>query len=398
MSTCSLSMAAGNTTTQTEAASKQSFSEWLPSCFKLYDVKKDGMDNPYIQQLNLNVRAQYQWGSLDPNGDHNNGRSSNNEFRRFRIGANAVLFHDYKLETMWNVGGVNAAFKNGERTRTSTGLESLSISTKYSDVGVQLGHFKPAYMGEYRTSSSKIKTIERSAIVNALAAGTIWGASVKNADKKADFGWQAGAWIQGTDDESIWELPEFDSAASALFGASLSHKLGDSATLRLDYMHSFANTDEALASGVDYDGAGATDVVALSYEYNKDQFYFLGEAIGAFNVIDGDDGSENVFGLVLLPSYRISPHFEAVMRYQLSAGSNAAGTYSRYYNLNSNYSDTSDLMQGIYFGMNYFFSPENPHTAKIMVGAEYINSHGTDSAGKKGYNGWSFSTAIRFNF
>ncbi len=394
---CATSAVATETATQSSKLD-QKLNEWLPSVLKLYDEKTDGMENRYIQKLSLNVRAQYQWGSLDPNGDHNNGRSSNNEYRRFRIGGNALVFDNYKVETMWNVGGVNSYFKNGERTRTSTGLESLSVARNVDQVNIQVGHFKPAYMGEYRTSSSKIKTIERSAIVNTLAAGTIWGASLKSADKDAQYSWQVGGWIQGTDEQSIWEMPEFNSTTSMLFGASIARKMDNGATLRLDYMHSFYDTSKALESGIDYDGAGATDVLAISYEYNKDKMYFLGEFIGAFNVIDGDAGAENLFGLVLLPSYHFTPQLEGVFRYQLSVGSNAAGTYSRYYNLNSTYSSTSDLMQGFYFGVNYYMLPESPHTAKVMLGAEYINSHGTDSAGNKGYNGWSFSAALRVNF
>lgn len=40
----------------------------------------------------------------------------------------------------------------------------------------------------------------------------------------------------------------------------------------------------------------------------------------------------------------------------------------------------------------------NPHALKVMFGAEYINSHGTDAAGNKGFTGWQLSTGVRWDF
>ncbi len=396
---------AGETTPVAEVPVADSFSfcKWLPSKFKLFNAEKDNAENPYIQEFNAKFRAQYQWGSVAPNGDNQDSRSSNNEFRRLRAGFDARVFEDYKVEMVWNIGGANSTFneKTGVRGRTSSSLDSFSVSRKFNDVGVELGKFKPAYTGEYRTSSSKIKTIERSAIVNQLTAEKTWGIAAKDANKKSTGAWQTGIWIQGIDDRSLWATPEFNSDTSALFGASLTIQAGENAKVYVDYMHSFANVDGSDVvepDGVSYEGAGARDVLALTYEYNKDQFYFMGELIGGFGVFDGDEGAENVFGLVLMPTYKFNDHFEGVFRYQLSAGSNAAEIYKRYYTTNSTYSSTSDLMQALYFGVNYYVCPEKPDMMKVMAGIEYVNSHGTDSDGDKGYNGWQFSTALRVNF
>lgn len=389
---------------ETPAAESFSFCKWLPSKFKLFNAEKDGATNPYIQEFSAKFRAQYQWGFVDPNGGHQDGmRSSNNEFRRLRAGFSARVFEDYKVEMVWNIGGVNSTVNSSTNARsyTSSSLDSFSVSRNIGEVGVELGKFKPAYTGEYRTSSSKIKTIERSAIVNQLTAEKTWGLALKDANKKSTVAWQTGVWVQGIDDDTIWTTPEFNSDTSALFGASLTIKAGENAKVYVDYMHSFANVEDGDVvepDGVSYEGAGARDVLAITYEYNKDQFYFMGELIGGFGVIGIDESAENVFGLVLMPTYKFNEHFEGVFRYQLSSGSNAAKIYKRYYTTNSDYSSTCDLMQALYFGVNYYICPEKPDMMKLMVGMEYVNSHGLSASDKEGFNGWQFSTALRVNF
>lgn len=386
------------------AADSFSFCKWLPSKFKWFDAEKDNAVNPYIQKFDVTFRAQYQWGSVAPSGDGNqiNERRSNNEFRRLRMGAKATVFEDYKVKAVFDIGGANGTIKDGERTRTSAALNSFEVSRKIGDYGIEIGKIKPAYTGEYRTSSSKIKTIERSAIVNQLTADKTWGLSVESKDKKSMINWQTGVWLQGLHEDHIWTEPGFSSDTSAMWGASLTIKTGDSSKLYVDYMHSFAKTEDSEPIEPDcisYCGPGAKDVLGLSYEYKKDKVYFMGELIGGFNVTSDKKGAENVFGLVLLPTYKFNDHFEGVFRYQLSAGSNAAKIYKRYYTTNTDASSYSDLMQAFYLGVNYYICPDKPDMMKIMTGIEYVDSHGVaKEGGDKGYTGWQFSTALRVNF
>ena len=252
-------------------------------------------------------------------------------------------------------------------------------------------------MGEYRTSSAKILTLERSAIVNQLKAEKLYGLSLGSSDKKARFQWNAGIWANGQRGENTWLEPSLNSEDGYLLGASISYELGKNSRLYLDYMHSSHKQGEA-HPGTEYAGAGAQDVLALTWEKKQDNFSFMAEGIAGFNVYGADEGGENVFGLVLMPAYRLSPHWEAVARYQLAAGSNAVSSDSRYYTTNSTYSGTCDLQHGLYFGANYYVCPENPHAMKLMFGAEYINSHGTDADGDKAFTGWQLSAGARWDF
>lgn len=379
------------------------FGTHMKDAFKVFDAKRDNAENPYLQELSLKLRGQYQWGYLDPAGGDDRvkgNRNDNNEWRRFRLGAQAKVLNQFTLKGVWNVGGLDARnkFSDGEwdRSHTEGTLDELTLSTTLKPVTLTVGKHKPAYMAEYRTSSAKILTMERSVLVNQLKAEKLYGISVANADKKAEWGWNAGLWVNGQRDNA-WLEPSFNSEDSLTLGMSVSRATGKNGRLQLDYMHSF-HKDGETNSGSEYAGPGAQDVFALSWEGKQDKWSFLAEAQAGLNVYGGASGAENVFGLVLMPSYRFTPNWEGVVRYQLASGSNAVKGDSRYYTTNSTYSGTSDLLQGLYMGANYYVCPENPHMLKLMLGAEYLNSEGKDAKGKKGFTGWQLSSAVRFDF
>ena len=379
------------------------FGTHMKDAFKVFDAKRDNAENPYLQELSLKLRGQYQWGYLDPAGGDDRvkgNRNDNNEWRRFRLGAQAKVLNQFTLKGVWNVGGLDARnkFSDGEwdRSHTEGTLDELTLSTTLKPVTLTVGKHKPAYMAEYRTSSAKILTMERSVLVNQLKAEKLYGISVANTDKKAEWGWNAGLWVNGQRDNA-WLEPSFNSEDSVTLGMSVSRATGKNGRLQLDYMHSF-HKDGETNSGSEYAGPGAQDVFALSWEGKQDKWSFLAEAQAGLNVYGGASGAENVFGLVLMPSYRFTPNWEGVVRYQLASGSNAVKGDSRYYTTNSTYSGTSDLLQGLYMGANYYVCPENPHMLKLMLGAEYLNSEGKDAKGKKGFTGWQLSSAVRFDF
>lgn len=379
------------------------FAAHAKDAFKLFDAKRDKVENPYLQELSLKMRGQYQWGYLEPAGGDSRvkgDRKDNNEWRRFRLGAQAKVFNGFTIKGVWNIGGLDTRSKYSDeqwnRSQSEAALDELTISTDIDPITLTIGKHKPAYMAEYRTSSAKLITLERSALVNQLKAEKLYGISIANSDKKSDWGWNVGMWVNGQHDNT-WLEPAFNSGTNMTFGSSISRSTGNNGRLTLDYMHSFCNEGRN-AGDVEYAGPGAVDVVALSWEGKQGDFSLLTEALAGFNVYGGSNGAENVCGLVVMPSYKFSSHWEGVFRYQLSCGSNAVKADSRYYSTNSTYSGTSDLLQGIYLGFNYYVCPSNPHMLKLMFGAEYLNSRGSDAKGNKGFSGWQLSTAVRFDF
>ena len=49
-------------------ASDFSLASHMKDAFKVFDAKRDHAENPYLQELTLKMRGQYQWGYLDPAG------------------------------------------------------------------------------------------------------------------------------------------------------------------------------------------------------------------------------------------------------------------------------------------------------------------------------------------
>ena len=403
--------AAAQQSTAQQSAEKFNFCRWAGDALTLFDAERDNAENPFIQEFKLKFRGQWQVSALDPAGgtdrlkgaSYGRDRAWNNEWRRFRIGAEAKVLKNLTVFANFNIGGLDgretfdATTGDWSSSDTEGVLDELFIQGKFKPVTFTIGKHKPAFIGEYRTSSSKIITIERSALVNQLTAEKTWGISFKNSDSKARFGWEAGLWLNGYHD-GTWAEPAFTSADNAMLGLSVNYAINDDNRLYLDYMHSFVREGR---ENIGYAGPGARDVVALTWEARQGRFNMMTEAMAGFNVLGADgrnEGSENVFGLTIMPSYRITDHFEAVLRYQIACGSNGIESDKRYYATNSAYSQTSDLLHGVYMGVNYYVCPSNPHMMKIMLGAEYLNSHGTDARGEKGFTGWSFTTAFRVNF
>jgi len=207
--------------------------------------------------------------------------------------------------------------------------------------------------------------------------------------------------------------PAFNSRDNCFVTGTLSYDTSNDVFLKksrlwLDYAHNFTNWgDDAQNKAYEkltgygfkskYQGTGAKDVVALTWEGSQGDFSLMTEVMAGFNVIGMKAGAENVFGVTIMPSYKFTPNWEGVVRYQMAAGSNAV-KWEKRYTQNSTYSGTSDCMQALYLGVNYYIFECNPNMAKIMAGVEYAHSNGTDASKQKGFTGWSYNIAFRTNF
>ena len=104
-----------------------------------------------------------------------------------------------------------------------------------------------------------------------------------------------------------------------------------------------------------------------------------------------------MYGLVLQPVYRISPHFEGVFQYQCSFGNRSVKLNTRYVPSVTHYPAWVDSMHSFSLGLNCYLCPEAVNAVKRMLAVEYVTSH-VDSATAKAFNGWSVFGAVRFKF
>lgn len=402
-----------NTPPSTTSPSRD-FLDWLGQWNKLYAADKK--DNPYIQEFNLSLRMQYQAGWTQPNGDgHSQGGGHDDGFRRFRLGANAKMLHGkLKLVNVWDIGGVpggRAKTPDGSwhHQDTSAHLYELNATYTAKPVDIGIGKMKPAFSSEYKTSSSAIITAERSQLVNQLRPETNWGLQFKNSGKDDPTGWLLGAYLNAEGGGKRGDELEFNSADNAFVFASLSRDtsgfLTEKGRLWLDYMHNFTDyigskPYPSYGNERYYKGPGAKDALALSWDMSHKRFAMVSEILAGFDVANAPtDDAGNVWGIVLMPSYKFTPNLEGVVRYQYTRGTDAVKVEKRYATTTTTSTKYADDMHAFYLGLNCYLDSKNPHMGKIIAGAEYSNYSNDKGLDRKyAFKGWTYYLAFRTNF
>lgn len=442
---CTLGSTLTNTARAQEAGDidipKDDFSmaNWLGDKFKLFNAERDHAENAYIQEFNFTLRMQYQMEWIDPKGNANRLTGSNKhnsermlqEWRRFRMGWNAKLFNDFKVVNVWNMGGMegrdayNSTANEWQDKSNTYSLYELYVEYKNGPVAYSVGKMKPRMMHEYRTSSSAIITIERSILVNQLRSETNYGIQFNNSGKDDKLGWVFGTYLNGNGTTSSQGRaaanagsnnrirPTFSTATNAFMLGTLSYDTAGFLSTKksrvwLDYAHNFANynTWQADPRKNDYQGIGARDVVALSWEGTAGKFSQVHELMAGFRVNSAAKGAQNVVGYTFMPSYKFTPNLEGVLRYQVAAGSNAIDVSKGERQYGNQYGSstlvpatkTVDCINAFYMGVNYYLFAGEPNMAKIMMGAEYLNTHGRSADKRRGPNGWTYDISFRTNF
>ena len=233
--------------------------------------------------------------------------------------------------------------------------------------------------------------------------GTIssWGVVLENPRQDVPVGWEASVFLNDTSDSLAHEI-RFNTADNAFAKASVHLDArgflpGEKSRVWLTYAHNFTHyAGRSLPEDSYYSGLGARDVAAVDWVMSRGKFSMVTELMSGFRVV-GTSLGENVYGLAVLPSYRFSPHLEGVFRYQLSHGRDAVKMYARYVPAVTTYPKWVSTMNSFYFGLNYYFFPEDPDMLKLMAGGEYTTTSGAPE-GARCFSGWTWFAAVRFHF
>ena len=119
--------------------------------------------NPWLQEFNVSLRAQYQAAAVSPSGSGtypgSHGRTE--EWRRLRLGWNARVLRDLKVANIWNMGGVDSLgyYKGGrwnDHKMTRGNLYEANLEYSLPGAVVGAGKVLPVILAENRISSSKI--------------------------------------------------------------------------------------------------------------------------------------------------------------------------------------------------------------------------------------------------
>lgn len=137
-------------------------------------------DHPWIQEFLIEGRYQYQVAYLDGtdvNGD--DFHSTFDEHRRFRLGTRMKFLNHFGLKTIVNLvgdercgsGGLDWGYQDFDEAVLSFDIGKAFGSGPFDSVVVNFGREKFVLSHEARVSSTRLFTIERSAISNKVYAG-----------------------------------------------------------------------------------------------------------------------------------------------------------------------------------------------------------------------------------
>ncbi|EDY82146.1 hypothetical protein VDG1235_1766 [Verrucomicrobiia bacterium DG1235] len=350
----------------------QTWADTLKTMGKVYSDK----NNPNIQEVKFFGRAHYQWNYSDGESAGNDFSGTGDELRRLRAGASVKFLDGFKALARANLE------KGGFRS-TSIGYSSFDeLYVEYGKDGlfgfdkasIGYGRYKVAFGGEEHVSSKKIKTVERSNINNRFGSLRPTGIVLKA--EQNDVEYVAAIYSTEADSEtwSNWD------GGIALQGSATFDAMEGSVTADFIYADHSSNDQSVF----DFDWA-------TSLTYNR--------AYGKVNVLAnatfGNAGSEDIYGLVVVPSfYIVQDKLEAAFRYQWGHSTNETGVpkssssrgLRRVARNDGVGTGSGDVNHTAYAGLNYYIEGDY---MKVMTGVEYESIDGARGKGVEGLTLWA---------
>ena len=379
----------------------------------------------FINKVNFTYREQWQMASVQPNGSNglhlrDTASPFNSEFRRSWIGLNMMMKSGTQFNIIGRIGGLPSrnTYTIGKNARTKrnftyTDIYSVWVKQNISAVkglSVKAGKFAPLFTSDFRMSNANIPCVERSYVANQFGLDTNWGVEINYTPDKNDTVflqvmandracssknmshkdvYRDGRGLKG---EFGWEDKCF-----LILGGTHKFDVTENGyqAISAEYMHDFNNAYHGRRKhGANNYGFGFKDALSLGYEVKHGKLTFLANAVAAFEQQVGT-GSNNV-GIQLQPVYSIHPQVDLVFRYNAMTGDGACKlSADRYICTQTTASSWVDSLHAFYFGVDLYASAKHKDAAKLMFGAEYTTAR---KDGADCYNGWEFTTAIRFNF
>ncbi len=312
-----------------------------------------------VTELKVRGRMHYQFGYSEAD-DYSDFHTF--EWRRVRLGVDGKLLDNWSFHLMANL----------LPDSSSTNLDSAYIQYNGLDwTTLSFEKLRPRFGAELNTSSSKIKTVERSLLSNTMDPGKITGMSLRG--DYGVFDWQVGAYNGEIGDQRSSErtdngnegVPEY--LLNASVGLDFSEFLGlDTAAIRLDYIN---NSDD---DGISQRFAAPEDAFAASISLQSGAFSLIAEYIQADLHSGGD-----IQGFHIIPSVMLTDKLEAVLRYERVEGDDDAtlrhqSRYARRVVADDPGTPSAGSVRGeeywaLYGGLNYYINK----SLKIMFGVEY---------------------------
>jgi hypothetical protein len=358
--------------------------EWLQN--KPGTLFKD-KKNPYLQEFQLEGRFQFQLAHLD--GDDVNGQDYSedfNEFRRFRLGAKAKFLQYFGAKVSLDLvederilnkpnEGLGWGYRQFDEAYLSFDLGKAIGESPFDTLTVNYGRQKFVLGQEARASSTKLLTVERSAIANKVyESARPTGLSVDGTMDKFSFtGTLYSSTTDGEDNEAFnaWQ-------DAVIYFASFGYQITEDFKAGVDFVYNDADVAAGDNSVLAYEWA-----TSINAEYDAGAWGVIGDFIygdnGGTRLGNSTDRSDPFWGIVVMPYYWIlGKKLQLVGQYQYGGADAEEGirVNSRYGRARGTGGATGidvnggrgDQHHSLYAGLNYHLCG---HNAKIQAGIEY---------------------------
>jgi len=267
-------------------------------------------DEGFVKKVKIGGRYQGQYILQDEEIDNEDNDFEDWQNRRARLALSVELPSDLTLNAEVNF----AKWLTNEEGPFIDTFQDLNLEWETDDHFLRVGKQKQLFTIEDANSSKRMKTIERSAIVNETAGARPWGAI---------YGFEAGGmehlvggWLYGGQDGAP-EWLDFDSNGG--FSYNGTRTLNDTTKLKVDYVYADNDGGDSGSEGDAANGFGPAYEHAFSVGTISDHgdINLVANAILGLNRTGSGDlpAGNDTWGFYVMPSYDISEKLELVGRY-----------------------------------------------------------------------------------
>ncbi len=360
------------------------FCEWLQN--KPGTIWKD-KSNPYLQEIQIDGRLQFQTAYLNGNDVNDNDYSSKfNEFRRARLGVKTKFLQYFYTKVVYDLvddqrirpgqGSVNWGYKQFDEAYIGFDLNKALGDTMFDSLEVKFGRQKYVLGYEARESSKEILTVERSALSNKVY-GSYRPSGFTIEGETGPWFFQGSIYSSTVDGADNTEFNWYQDAI--IYYAAAGYQVNDELSLLIDYSYNAADVTKGDNNLVDYAWASSISAAYDNGSWGAVAEVIYGDNGGARTGNANPDRQGGFGGFIVTPyAWLIKDRLQVVGQYQYQGASDAEGV-----RVNSRYgrargtggltgadvnSGRGDSHNSFYGGLNYYICG---NAAKIQGGIEY---------------------------